>query len=218
MKRVASLAALLWLTTTAAPAYADGPGAFRPAPRAALPPTLSEEKAIDAYNQGYAAIQRADHSIALAEASSAEQEKADAERTARGFYQSSLDHFKEAIRLDSSMHEAYTYLGYANRKLGNHAEALEAYRQALRIFPDYPYAIEYQGQALLGLNRIEEARFNYLRLYALKKGQAAKLLQAMRSWIDANKNTRLEGVDVTEFAEWVARRSEITRDDIPADW
>jgi tetratricopeptide (TPR) repeat protein len=115
------------------------------------------------------------------------------------------------------MHEAYTYLGYANRKLGKHAKALEAYAQALRIFPDYPYAIEYQGQALLGLNRLDEARFNYLRLYALSKGQAAKLLQAMRAWVESHKNAELDGVDVAGFADWVARRSELTRDDVPAN-
>lgn len=212
----ASFAALLWLTTTAAPVYADGPGAFRPPPRPALPPTISEQSAIDAYNQGYAAIQRADHSYALAEASSSANEKSDAERAARESYQESLRHFKEAIRLDSAMHEAYTYVGYANRKLGNHAEALKAYEQALRIFPDYPHAIEYQGQAFLGLNRIDEARFNYLRLYALNKGQAAKLLQAMRAWVESNQGSTLEGVDVDGFADWVARRSELTRDDVPS--
>lgn len=215
-KLSASFVALLWFTTTAAPVYADGPGAFRPPPRS-VPATISELGAIDAYNQGYAAIQRADHSYALAEASSASQEKADDERAAREFYKESLSHFKEAIRLDGSMHEAYTYLGYANRKLGNHAKALEAYERALRIYPDYPHAIEYQGQAFLGLNRIDEARFNYLRLYALNKGQAAKLLKAMRGWVASNKNARLEGVDVNGFAEWVARRSEITRDDVPSD-
>ena len=216
MRVFAPLAALLWLTTTAAPVYADGPGAFRPAPRPNLPPTLSEESAIDAYNQGYAAIQRADHSQALAEASSAGKEKADAERATRDFYQDSLRHFKEAVRLDASMHEAYTYLGYANRKLGNHAKALQAYEQALRIFPDYPYAIEYQGEAFLGLNRLDQARFNYLRLYALNKGQAAKLLQAMRAWVDSHKGANLDGIDASGFAEWVARRSDLTRDDIPS--
>lgn len=216
MRILAPLAALLWLTTTAAPVYADGPDAFRPPPRSAAPPALSEQSAIDAYNQGYAAIQRADHSQALAEASSAGKEQADAERAARDSYRESLRHFKAAIRFDGSMHEAYTYLGYANRKLGNHAKALEAYEQALRIFPDYPHAIEYQGQAFLGLDRIEQARFNYLRLYALNKGQAAKLLQAMRAWVESHKNAELDGVEVSGFADWVARRSDLTRDDVPS--
>ena len=61
MQRHPPLAALLWLVVTAAPVYADGPGAYRPPPRPAPPPVLSEQSAIDAYNIGYAAIQRADH-------------------------------------------------------------------------------------------------------------------------------------------------------------
>lgn len=208
------LGALLWLTAASAPVQADGPGAYRPPPRPELAPALSEKSAIDAYNQGYAAIQRADHSQALAEASSSAKEKREAERAARNFYEEALPHFKEAIRLNGSMHEAYTYLGYANRKLGNHAEALAAYEQALQLFPDYPHAIEYQGQAFLEMNRLDEARFNYLRLYALDKGQAAKLLQAMRAWVESHENTQPEGVDTGDFAEWVARRSELTRDDV----
>lgn len=213
------LPALLWLIAAAAPVYADGPGAYRPPPSSAPPAAISELGAIDAYNQGYAAIQRADHSQALAEASSDAKEKTDAERAARDAYEESLRHFDEAVRLDPSMHEAYTYLGYANRKLGNYAKALSAYQQALKIFPDYPHAIEYQGQAFLGLNRLDEARFNYLRLYALNKGQAAKLLQAMRGWVAAHQNAAIEGVNVSGFSEWVAQRSEVTRDDVPsASW
>lgn len=213
-RALVKMAALLWLATIAAPIQADGPGAYRPPARPTVPATLSEESAIDAYNQGYAKIQKADHSQALAAAASSAKEKSEAERAARNYYQEALPHFREAIRLDGVMHEAYTYLGYANRKLGNHAEALEAYGQALRIFPDYTHAIEYQGQAFLGLNRLDEARFNYLRLYALNKGQAAKLLQAMREWVESHKGTQLEGVDANDFAEWVARRSELTRDDV----
>lgn len=211
-----ALSALLWIVATAAPVYADGPGAYRPKPRSAPPLVLSEQSAIDAYNVGYAAIQRADHQQALAEASSDANEKSAAERSARDSYKESLRHFEAAVRLDASMHEAYTYLGYANRKLGDYPKALAAYQQALKIFPDYPHAIEYQGQALLGLNRLDEARFNYLRLYALNKGQAAKLLQAMREWTAAHQNSVIDGVDVSGFSAWVAQRSELTRDDVPS--
>jgi tetratricopeptide (TPR) repeat protein len=210
------LVALLWLIAAAVPAHADGPGAHRPAPRSAPPPPISELQAIDAYNIGYAAILRADHSQALAEASGDVKEKAEAERAAQDSYLESLKYFDEAVRLDASMHEAYTYLGYANRKLGNYTKSLAAYQQALQIFPDYPHAIEYQGQALLGLNRLDEARFNYLRLYALNKGQAAKLLAAMRDWVTAHQDSSIEGVNVSGFSEWVAQRSQSTRDDVPS--
>jgi len=194
----------------AAPANADGPGAHKPAPPAAIAPVISAQDAIDAYNLGYAAIQRADHADALAQSASSAAEKKQNSRAAQDAYKQSLQHFSAAVRLDASMHEAYTYLGYANRKLGRHSQALEAYDQALRIDSDYPYAIEYQGEAFLGLDRIEEARFNYLRLYALNKGQARKLLQAMQSWVDSHAS------DATGFAAWVAERAETTRNDSPS--
>jgi tetratricopeptide (TPR) repeat protein len=209
--------ALLWAFATAAPVHADGPGSYRPpAQPPALKPALSEVQAIEAYNLGYAAIQRADHATALAEAASDPNERRQSQRTAEDEYEQARRHFEEAVRLDAYLHEGFTYLGYANRKLGRHTQALDAYEHALKLNPDYSYAIEYQGQAYLGLNRIDEARFNYLRLYALNKGQAKKLLQAMQSWLDAHKDAAPAGVDMQSFAAWVAQRTELTRNDPPA--
>ena len=209
--------ALLWTFATAAPARADGPGSYRPpTPPSSSKPALSEVQAIEAYNLGYAAIQRADHATALAEATSDANEKRQSQRTAQDEYEQARRHFEEAVRLDAYLHEGFTYLGYANRKLGRHSQALEAYGHALKLNPDYSYAIEYQGQAYLGLNRIDEARFNYLRLYALNKGQAKKLLQAMQSWLDAHKDAPPAGVDMQSFGAWVKQRSDVTRNDPPA--
>lgn len=205
---------LLLAFATAAPAHADGPGAVRPpAQPSSAKPVLSEVRAIEAYNLGYAAVHRADHATALAEASSAPDEKRRSLRTAADQYEESLRHFEEAVRLDAYLYEAFTYLGYANRKLGRHTRALEAYEHALELNPDYSYAIEYQGQAYLGLNRIEEARLNYLRLYALNKGQAKKLLQAMQSWLESHKGAAPAGIDVDALAAWVEQRAELTRND-----
>lgn len=209
--------ALLWIFATAAPARADGPGSYQPPARPpASKPALSEVQAIEAYNLGYAAIQRGDHATALAEAASDAIEKRQSQRTAQDEYEQARRHFEAAVRLDAYLHEGFTYLGYANRKLGRHARALDAYQHALELNPEYSYAIEYQGQAYLGLNRIDEARFNYLRLYALNKGQAKKLLQAMQSWLDAHQDAAPAGVDMQSFAAWVAQRTELTRNDPPA--
>lgn len=203
--------ALSWIAFAAAPAGADGPGAHRPQPRATAAPVVSEQSAIERYNSGYAAIQKADHAQALAEAAADPGEKKKSQRVAQQAYKESLRHFEAAVRLDPSMHEAYTYLGYANRKLGRHSRALDAYERALRINPDYSHAIEYQGEALLGLNRIDAARFNYLRLYALNKSQAGKLLRAMQAWVLARADS--DEAEVQDFAAWVAQRTALTRGD-----
>ena len=94
-------------------------------------------------------------------------------------YERAKTAFTEAVRAEPSMYEAHTYLGYVLRKLGRFDESLEAYERALKHKPDYVFAIEYQGEAFLGLGDVERARFNYLRLYALDRQLAAKLLNAI---------------------------------------
>jgi tetratricopeptide (TPR) repeat protein len=216
MRRTCEWLAVIALLGAVTAAHADGPGGYRPKERGPVP--VSEQGAIDAYTAGYASILRAEHADNLAAASSNEAERKAAQRDAQAAYRASLPHFTTATRLDSSMHEAYTYLGYANRKLGRYEESLKAYDQALKINPDTPYAIEYQGEAFLALNRIDEARFNFLRLYALDPQHAAKLLKAMQAWVAANKEKPPAGIDVPALAEWVADRAATLKVDVKASW
>lgn len=209
------LAAVALLGAIAA-AHADGPGAYRP--RESHQSATSDQGAIDAYTAGYASILRAEHAENLASASTNDADRIAAQRAAQDAYRASLPKFSAAVRLDTSMHEAYTYLGYANRKLGRYDEALRAYEQALRIEPDAVHAIEYQGEAFLGLNRIDEVRFNYLRLYALDQKQAAKLLFAMRAWVESNKDKPPAGIDVPAVAAWVAEKAAAIKLDDSGRW
>src|SRR5688572_14235654 len=78
--------------------WADGPGAYRSRPASSQPAV----KAQAAYNAGVALIDQ----------------KA---------YERALSKFEAALRIDPSMYEAHTYIGYANRKLGRYEPALEAY-------------------------------------------------------------------------------------------
>jgi tetratricopeptide (TPR) repeat protein len=205
MRRPRHWLAVIALIGAVTAAHADGPGGYRPKERGTAP--VSEQGAIDAYTAGYASILRAEHAENLAAAASNEIERNAALQAAQEAYRSSLPHFTAATRLDDSLHEAYTYLGYANRKLGRYEESLKAYGQALQINPDTPYAIEYQGEAFLALNRIEEARFNVLRLYALAPDHAARLLRAMHAWVETNKEKPPAGIDVPALAAWVAERA-----------
>jgi tetratricopeptide (TPR) repeat protein len=200
-------ASLLAVLVSLGSAHADGPAGYRP--RSAGTTAVSEQSAIDAYNNGYASILRAEHQENLAAATSGT-ERATAQRETRASYEAALKHFEEAVRFDGSMHEAYTYIGYANRKLGRYEHSLKAYDAALHINPDYPYAIEYQGVAFLALNRLDEARFNYLRLYALDTEQAHKLFVAMQAWLEQNRTKPPKGVDIAAFEAWVAERAAST--------
>lgn len=214
MRRLRGWLAVIALLGAVTAVHADGPGGYRPKDPGPVP--VSEQGAIDAYTAGYASILRAEHADNVAAASSNDAERSAAQRSAQEAYKASLPHFATAVRLDTSMHEAYTYLGYAYRKLGRYDESLQAYDRALKINPDTPYAIEYQGEAFLALNRIAEARFNFLRLYALDEYHAAKLLRAMQTWVDANKEKPPAGIDVPELAAWISERA-VTLKTVPGE-
>ena len=57
-------------------------------------------------------------------------------------------------------------MGFAYRKTGDYAKALEMYDKALALQPGFPDAIEYRGEAYLALNRIDDAKQAYLECSA----------------------------------------------------
>jgi len=126
----------------------------------------------------------------------------------RRAYERALQAFNEAVAAEPKMYEALTYVGYCERKLGRYEPSLRAYAAALRAKPDYVYAIEYEGEAYLGLNDFARARFDYLRLYALDQALAAQLLDAMRAWTE-----RSSAPDVSQARAWI--ESQMGNGDIP---
>lgn len=116
-------------------------------------------------------------------------------------YERALQAFNEAIAAEPKMYEALTYVGYCERKLGRYEASLRAYAAALKEKPAYVYAIEYEGEAYLGLNDFARARFDYLRLYALDPALAAKLLAAMRKWTETTQDPA-----VAQAREWIESR------------
>ena len=64
-------------------------------------------------------------------------------------------------------------MGFAYRKTGDYAKALEMYDQAIKMAPGFfPEAVEYRAEAYLALNRIDDARQSYLDLFAADRKQA----------------------------------------------
>ncbi len=91
------------------------------------------------------------------------------------------------------MYEAWNYLGYAHRKLGDYQAALTAYDRTLNLKPGYPEAIEYRGHAYLGLNRLEDAKQAYLALFADNRKLASQLLAGMQAWVGEHRGNPVRG-------------------------
>ena len=183
------------------------PAAPRPMPREQTP----QQKAKDAYNDGVHDVKKADKAQAAAAQATDAGKKDKAAREAQDRYTEALAKFREATGLDATLHEAWNYVGYTNRKLGHYDEALAAYDKALTLKPGYADALEYRGEAYLALNRIPDAQQAYLDLYAGNRALAGKLLTAMKSWV-ADQRANAAGshaASLDELDKWIGERAQI---------
>ena len=173
-------------------------------------PRSPDEQARGLYNDGVRVIERADDLAADAARQTDPRKREKVRGKSLQSYVSALRKFTRATELQPSMHEAWNYVGYSQRKLGQYDQALAAYERALALKPGYPEAIEYRGHAYLGLNRLADAKQSYLDLFAGNRALAQRLLTAMQQWLGEHRDDALvDGAAREAFASWVSERSAI---------
>jgi tetratricopeptide (TPR) repeat protein len=194
-------------------AFAHGGGSMPsgPAGMVSATPKSPVDAAKSAYNAGARNIKKALEYDADAAKASTPEKAAKAHDKAQKAYHDAVSSFIDAIGADHKMYEAWNYLGFANRHLGNYDDALSSYAKALEINPNYPDAIEYRGEAYLGLNQLEEAKGAYMALFRDSRPLADELMVAMHHWADARRKDAqgLSSADVEAFAKWMDERAGI---------
>jgi tetratricopeptide (TPR) repeat protein len=185
----------------------SGGGGSMSAPPSGTP----ENRAKDAYNSGIRNIKKAQEYESDAAKASSPEKSAKASDKAHQYYSKAVEQFIDAVSQQPQMYQAWNYLGFANRHLGSYDAALTAYAKALEINPAYPDAIEYRGEAYLGLNKIDEAKEAYMTLFKESRGLADELMSAMRRWTEARR-TDARGLSpeaLDAFSKWVDERAGI---------
>jgi len=172
-----------------------------------------EERAVEAYKSGD------DHRVKGKKLEEEASGKAgtDADKAmakAKGEYEKSLKDFKNAAQLNPQLFQAYNGMGFAYRKTGDYAKALEMYDQAIKMAPGFfSEAVEYRAEAYLSLNRIDDARAAYMDLFAADRKQADILMASMKRGVAARR-ADAGGVDpatVTAFDTWVNERDAMAK-------
>jgi tetratricopeptide (TPR) repeat protein len=185
----------------------SGGGSFNMPERQMTP----EEQAKQAYNQGVRAVKAADKLAKSAEETTDEKKKAKVLDKAKHQYENARGYFAAAVQRKVDMYEAWNYVGYTSRKLGEYDKALQAYDEALRLNPNYGEAIEYRGEAYLALNRIEDAKNAYMLLFQGQRPLADQLMVAMQKWVTDRKAAGNAAPEVDALAQWIDERSNIAR-------
>jgi len=82
-----------------------------------------------------------------------------------GYYENALDALMAVRNKEDAT--ALTYIGYANRKMGNVDEGMAYYRQALALEPDNLYTHEYMGEGYVAVGRTDLAEVQLASLETL---------------------------------------------------
>ena len=168
-----------------------------------------EEKAVVSYNAGLKHRDKAAKYEQKAIAETNEKKFAKLKKKNTKEYNKAIDDFEKAIKYYPRFYQAHSSLGYALRKVGRYEESLAAYNESLEINSFYDQAIEYRGEAYLGLNRLDEAKEAYMDLFQNDRVLADKLIAAMIAWVAARRDDAdgLDAVVIDQFAEWVDQRN-----------
>ena len=211
MNRINPRAAIVLAALLLAPAVllAAG-GSSVPPPSDDVPQMSPEQKARAAYEAG---LKYRDNAWEYEEEAAAESgDKAEKKLAkARKAFKKAAGQFRRAVDQVPNFHQGWSSLGYALRRLGDYEESLAAYDRALQLVPQYPEAIEYRGEAYLGLDRIEEAKGAYMQLFQIDRNRADELMVAMRRWLE-RRRADAGGVPeetIEGFAAWIEEREEL---------
>ena len=221
MKYAFTLVALLLMIPDAPAMAAEGGGStsggFAQQQRAIK--LTPEEKAAVSYQAGLKHRDRATGLEAKAAKETRDKKLAKLNKKIVKEYLKATDDFEKSIEHYSGYYEVHSSLGFALRKVGRFDESLAAYNTSLGMNPAYGNAIEYRGEAYLGLNRIAEAKDAYMKLFNLDPALAEQLLTAMDEWVESRR-VDLKGLGKTEveqFATWVQQRAELASFVQPTD-
>jgi tetratricopeptide (TPR) repeat protein len=168
-----------------------------------------DDIAKSAYNSGVKSVKKAQEYDADAAKAGTPEKSAKAAKKAQELYEKAAGEFVDAVGAKPTMYEAWNYLGFCKRHLGSFDDSLAAYAKALELNPNYPDAIEYRGEAYLGLNKIEDAKTAYMSLFKSSRPLADELMVSMHRWADSHRKDA-QGVSsdaIDAFAKWMDERS-----------
>ena len=169
------------------------------------------DDAVQYYNSGERRLEKLTKMHEEMKAATDPQKAADLQKKIGKGLESAAADFQNATMNDPNLFQAYSELGFTLRKMGKFDESLAAYDKSLSIEAGFSPAIEYQAEAYLGLNKLDDVKEAYTMLFAGDRPRADALMVSMKSWI-TERRANANGLDPTqldEFAKWVDQRQTI---------
>ena len=176
-------------------------------------PQSPQDQAKVYYNQGVREVGKAKSHDDDAAKATDDKKAAKYSEKAQKSYASALEYFQKAVDNDPGLFQAWNYVGFCERHLGQYEDALDAYGKALELNPQYGEAYEYRAEAYLGLNRLDDAKASYIRLFSTARPLADELMTSMHRWVEQRQHDAkgVSAEDLAAFAQWVNERTAVAQ-------
>lgn len=128
-------------------------------------------------------------------------------------YGKALDQFTEALTNKGDMFEAWDGAGYVHLRLGAFNESIDDYNHTLALKPDLLEAVEHRAEALMAVDRLDDAKASYMDLFNHARPLADQLMASMQQWVE-NRHAASNGMrpaDIDAFGKWLQEREGIAK-------
>lgn len=189
-----------------------GPPTQEPSPSATEPPSASDLALID-YKAALGYFSKAKDADSDAVKAGDDKKKTKALAKASNLYDKALDRFEDAVAKDPGIVDAWNDIGFCNLHLGLYDDAVMAYANVLELKPGYSEAYENRAEAYLGLNKVAEAKSDYMRLFETARPLAGQLMTYMHHWIEERQRDPkgVSSEDLAGFVKWTEERAAIAQ-------
>jgi len=179
----------------------------------AAPTEKPDKAATKAYNAGMKSLNKArEYEDAAAKATDAEKKGAALDK-AGDAYGKALDQFTEALRNKGDMADAWNNVGYIHLRLGAYNECIDDYNHALTLKPDLMEAVAHRAEALMAVDRLDDAKASYMDLFSHARPLADQLMVSMQKWLESHRAAPngMRPADIDAFGKWLQERDGIAK-------
>ncbi len=192
-----------------------GTGSIDPAGDSPAPAPVEkpDKAATKAYNAGMKSMAKARENEEIAAKATDPEKRAVALDKVNDAYGKALDQFTEALRNKGDQAEAWNNVGYIHLRLGANNESIDDYNHALAIKPDLLDAVEHRAEALMAVDRLDDAKASYMDLFSHARPLADQLMLNMQKWLESHRSAAngMRQSDIDAFGKWVQERDGIAK-------
>jgi tetratricopeptide (TPR) repeat protein len=128
-------------------------------------------------------------------------------------YGRALEEYTEALRNKNDLYEPWAKIGFIHLHFGAYRESIDDLNHALALKPDSQEAIEWRGEAFMGVDHLDDAKATYMDLFFHARPLADQMMTTMQGWLQRHRAAAagVRASDIDAFDKWLQEREGIAK-------